>query len=74
VIQTSDLCRAWLTPPRTLGQTGTRTCLSRSGGGRGATIGDTGGLAFDEATGALYATFAANGGFYRNDRPPEPPP
>ena len=33
----------------------------------GATIGDTGGLAFNEADNTLYATFAADGGFYRID-------
>jgi hypothetical protein len=33
----------------------------------GATIGATGGLAFDEANNTLYATFAADGGFYRID-------
>jgi DNA-binding beta-propeller fold protein YncE len=33
----------------------------------GTPIGRTGGLAFDDANNALYATFAANGGFYRID-------
>ena len=37
-------------------------------GGTGATVGDTGGLAFSQADGKLYATFAANGGFYTVDQ------
>jgi hypothetical protein len=37
-------------------------------GGTGATVGATGGLAFCESDGKLYATFAANGGFYTVDQ------
>jgi hypothetical protein len=33
----------------------------------GVPIGDTGGLAYDPADGSLYATFQADGGFYRID-------
>jgi hypothetical protein len=54
-------------PSNTLGRldpaTGTYTAI----GGTGPTIGDTGGLAFCEADGRLYATFAATGGFYTID-------
>jgi hypothetical protein len=34
-------------------------------GGTGATVGASGGLAFSEADGKLYAVFAATGGFYK---------
>jgi hypothetical protein len=55
-------------PSSTLGvldaSTGTYTVI----GGTGDPVGDTGGLAFCEADGKLYATFAANGGFYTVDK------
>lgn len=55
-------------PSNTLGRldpsTGTYTVI----GATGDTVGDTGGLAFCEADGKLYATFAANGGFYTVDK------
>ena len=55
-------------PSNTLGRldpaTGTYTII----GGTGDPVGDTGGLAFCEADGKLYATFAANGGFYTVDK------
>jgi hypothetical protein len=37
-------------------------------GPTGATVGDAGGLALDPADGKLYATFAADGGFYTLDK------
>lgn len=54
-------------PSNSLGRLDVATGSYTQIGLTGATIGDTGGLAFDEATGALYATFAADGGFYRID-------
>ena len=54
-------------PSNSLGRLDVATGSYAQIGLTGATIGDTGGLAFDQATGALYATFAADGGFYRID-------
>ena len=54
-------------PSNSLGRLDVGTGSYTQIGLTGVTIGDTGGLAFDEATGALYATFAADGGFYRID-------
>jgi hypothetical protein len=55
-------------PTNTLGTldpaTGTYTVI----GATGATVGDTGGLAFCAEDGRLYATFAADGGFYTIDK------
>jgi hypothetical protein len=54
-------------PSNSLGRLDVTTGSYTQIGLTGATIGDTGGLALDQATGALYATFAADGGFYRID-------
>lgn len=54
-------------PSNSLGRLDVATGSYTQIGLTGAAIGDTGGLAFDEATGALYATFAADGGFYKID-------
>ena len=54
-------------PSNSLGRLDVATGSYTQIGLTGVTIGDTGGLAFDEATGALYAAFAADGGFYRID-------
>ena len=54
-------------PSNSLGRLDVATGSYTQIGLTGATIGDTGGLAFDEATGTLYGTFAADGGFYRID-------
>ena len=55
-------------PSNTLGRLDPATGVYTVIGGTGDTIGDTGGLAFRQADGKLYATFAANGGFYTIDK------
>ena len=55
-------------PSNTLGRLDPSTGTYSVIGGTGTTVGDTGGLAFCEADGKLYATFAANGGFYTVDK------
>jgi hypothetical protein len=54
-------------PSNTLGSLDVTTGTYTQIGVTGATIGDTGGLAFSPSQKTLYATFAANGGFYRID-------
>jgi hypothetical protein len=54
-------------PSNTLGVLDAATGAYTAIGGTGATIGATGGLAFSDADGKLYATFAATGGFYTLD-------
>jgi hypothetical protein len=54
-------------PSNTLGQLDPASGVYTPIGGTGDAIGDTGGLACD-ADGRLYATFAANGGFYTVDK------
>jgi hypothetical protein len=55
-------------PTDTLGTLDPATGVYTAIGPTGATVGDSGGLAFCEADGQLYATFAADGGFYRVDK------
>jgi hypothetical protein len=55
-------------PSNTLGVLNPATGVYTVIGGTGDTIGDSGGLAFCQADGKLYATFAANGGFYTVDK------
>ena len=55
-------------PSNTLGRLDAATGSYTPIGPTGATVGDTGGLAFDPADGKLYATFAADGGFYTLDK------
>ena len=55
-------------PSDTLGTLDPATGLYTVIGATGAVVGDSGGLAFCEADGQLYATFAADGGFYRVDK------
>jgi hypothetical protein len=55
-------------PSSTLGTLDPGTGVYTVIGGTGDPVGDTGGLAFSEADGKLYATFAANGGFYTVDK------
>jgi Repeat of unknown function (DUF6923) len=55
-------------PSNTLGRLDPATGVYTAIGGTGAIIGDTGGLAFSEADGKLYATFANDGGFYTIDK------
>ena len=55
-------------PSNTLGRLDPVTGVYTVIGGTGDPVGDTGGLAFCEADGKLYATFAANGGFYTVDQ------
>jgi hypothetical protein len=54
-------------PTDSLGRLDVATGTYTQIGLTGATIGGSGGLAFDEASNTLYATFAADGGFYRID-------
>jgi hypothetical protein len=54
-------------PSNTLGTLDVATGGYTPIGGTGATIGATGGLAFSDADGKLYATFEATGGFYTLD-------
>jgi Domain of unknown function (DUF4394) len=54
-------------PTDSLGRLDVATGTYTQIGLTGATIGATGGLAFDDANNTLYASFAADGGFYRID-------
>ena len=55
-------------PSETLGRLDPSTGAYTVIGGTGVQVGATGGLAFCEADGKLYATFAADGGFYTIDK------
>src|SRR5207247_7165964 len=55
-------------PSNTLGRLDVGTGAYTQIGLTGVTIGDTGGLAYSEAEDTLFATFAADGGFYRIDQ------
>jgi hypothetical protein len=55
-------------PSNTLGRLDPASGVYTPIGGTGAVIGATGGLAFCEADGRLYATFADDGGFYTLDK------
>jgi len=55
-------------PSNTLGRLDATTGSYSAIGPTGTTIGDSGGLAIDPGDGKLYATFAADGGFYTLDK------
>jgi hypothetical protein len=55
-------------PSNTLGRLDPATGVYTAIGATGATVGASGGLAFCEADGRLYATFSDDGGFYTIDK------